>query len=921
MYQQKSSLKEKYQEARLGEEERRGYVRRFNCELLKKRLHNECSRQLEFNKEKQRFLEEIRKQDKEALKRGWEKTNLIDKMAEQEKEKEEKRAAMLQAIAAHRKIQEKRLHNECSRQLEFNKEKQRFLEEIRKQDEEASKCGWEKTNLIDKMAEQEKEKEEKRAAMLQAIAAHRKIQERDLEERRKKKDEEEEEEQSNLEWQAQKESTWLFLKKSDLIVEKVEETNLSQIKNTDSQSLKETAMGKPSSAVGKKESLYYSSDTGERLPVLRTAKTQAVKQHQERNSLQLTYVEAGEIDIKPNPPISTKIRQKPKNNLALKETTMEKPSSAVGKKESLYYSSDTGEQLPVLRTAKTQAVKQHQERNSLQLTYVEAGEIDVKPNPPISTKIRQKPKNNLALKETTMGKPSSSVGKKEYLYYSSDTGERLPVLRTAKTQAVKQHQERNSLQLTYVEAGEIDMKPNSPISTKIRQKPKNNLALKETTMEKPSSAVGKKESLYYSSDTGERLPVLRTAKTQAVKQHQERNSLQLTYVEAGEIDVKPNPPISTKIRQKPKNNLALKETTMGKPSSSVGKKEYLYYSSDTGERLPVLRTAKTQAVKQHQERNSLQLTYVEAGEIDVKPNPPISTKIRQKPTNNLALKETTMGKPSSAVSKKESLYYSSDTGERLPVLRTAKTQAVKQHQERNSLQLTYVDAGETDVKPNPPISTKIRQKPTNNLALKETTMGKPSSAVGKKEFIYCASDTGERLPVLRTAKTQAVKQHQERNSLQLTYVEAGETDVKPNPPISTKIRQKPTNNLALKETIMEQCGFTVQKAVTIKEYLKPKELQLNYKKNIKGDFRSPCLPPISVKAVPAGRRYPPASVEGSQNCYKGRGEPLPQMDTDNKTRSTKKCLEQLPYKKKCIVDFRSPVLPPIIVKAAPLQLP
>ncbi|KAM7389953.1 hypothetical protein PAMP_023897 [Pampus punctatissimus] len=838
MDQQKSSLKEKYQEARLGKEERRGYVREFNRELLKKRLHNECSRQLEFNKEKQRFLEEIRKQDEEASKRGREKTNLIDNMAEREKEKEEKRAAMRQAIAAHRKIQEKRLHNECSRQLEFNKEKQRFLEEIRKQDEEASKRGREKTNLVDKMAEQEKEKEKKRAAMLQAIAAHRKIQERDLEEKRKKK---EEEEQSNLEWQAQKESTWLFLKKSDLIVEKVEETNLSQIKKTDSQSLKETTMGKPSSAVGKKEYIYCASDTGERLPVLRTAKTQAVKQHQERNSLQLTYVEAGEIDVKPNPPISTKIRQKPTNNLTLKETTMGKPSSAVGKKEYIYCASDTGERLPVLRTAKTQAVKQHQERNSLQLTYVEAGEIDVKPNPPISTIIRQKPTNNLALKKTTMGKPSSAVGKKEYIYCASDTGERLPVLRTAKTQAVKQHQERNSLQLT--------------------------------------------------------------------------------YVEAGEIDVKPNPPISTIIRQKPTNNLALKKTTMGKPSSAVGKKEYIYCASDTGERLPVLRTAKTQAVKQHQERNSLQLTYVEAGETDAKPNPPISTKIRQKPTNNLALKETTMGKPSSAVGKKEYIYCASDTGERLPVLRTAKTQAVKQHQERNSLQLTYVEAGEIDVKPNPPISTKIRQKPTNNLALKETTMGKPSSAVGKKEYIYCASDTGERLPVLRTAKTQAVKQHQERNSLQLTYVEAGETDVKPNPPISTKIRQKPTNNLALKETIMEQCSFTVQKAVTIKEYLKPKELQLNYKKNIKGDFRSPCLPPISVKAVPAGRRYPPAGVEGSQNRCKGRGEPLPQIDTNNKTRSTKKYLEQLPYKKKCIVDFRSPVLPPIIVKAAPLQLP
>ncbi|KAM7412327.1 hypothetical protein PAMA_022009 [Pampus argenteus] len=75
-------------------------------------------------------------------------------------------------------------------QMPFTK-KQKFVEEIRKQDEEESKCRLKQTSLIDKMAEQEKE--EKRAAMLQAVSAHckAKIQERDLRQK--------EEEQSNLE--------------------------------------------------------------------------------------------------------------------------------------------------------------------------------------------------------------------------------------------------------------------------------------------------------------------------------------------------------------------------------------------------------------------------------------------------------------------------------------------------------------------------------------------------------------------------------------------------------------------------------------------------------------------------------------------------------------------------------------------------
>ncbi|KAM7372679.1 hypothetical protein PAMP_009828 [Pampus punctatissimus] len=148
MDQQKSRLKRRYQEARLGKEERDDYVRKFNCELLKKRLHKECDRQLEFNKEKQRFVEEIFKQDEEESRRRLEETNLIDKMTEQEKEREEKRAAMLQAISALHKA---------------------------------------------------------------------KIQEMDLRQK--------EEEQSNLEWfQAQTESTWLFMEIADLMDEK-EQTN------------------------------------------------------------------------------------------------------------------------------------------------------------------------------------------------------------------------------------------------------------------------------------------------------------------------------------------------------------------------------------------------------------------------------------------------------------------------------------------------------------------------------------------------------------------------------------------------------------------------------------------------------------------------------------------------------------------------
>ncbi|KAM7411123.1 hypothetical protein PAMA_021213 [Pampus argenteus] len=724
MEQRKSSLKESYQEAL------RGKDKMDDSERRKKRRHEQWKRHLEFNKEKQKFFEEIRKQDEEKSKRRLEEkedtclflgiadlmdekeeqtnlsqitntrqtsTNLALKETTMDQRKSSLKESYQEALRGKDKMDDserrkKRRHEQWKRHLEFNKEKQKFFEEIRKQDEEKSK--------------------------------------RRLEE---------------------KEDTCLFLGIADLMDEKEEQTNLSQITNTRQTStnlaLKETTMGQPSSANRKNENVYCTANTGERLLNFRTAQTQAVKQHQERNSLKFTDVDAGKTDVKPHPPISTNTKQT-STNLALKEKTMGQPSSAVGKNENIYCAADTGERLLNFRTAQTQAVKQCQEGNRT---------------------------TNLALKEKTMGQPSSAVGKNENIYCTADTGERPLNFRTAQTQAVKQYQEHNRTtnlvlkETTMGQPSSADRKNENVYCTAdtgerllnfrtaqtqaVKQHQERsrttNLVLKETTMGQPSSADRKNENVYCTADTGERLLNFRTAQTQAVKQHQERSRT---------------------------TNLALKETTMGQPSSAVGKNENVYCTADTGERLLNFRTAQTQAVKQHQERSR---------------------------TTNLALKETTMGQPSSAVGKNENVYCTADTGERLLNFRTAQTQAVKQHQERSR---------------------------TTNLALKETTMGQPSSAVGKNENVYCTADTGERLLNFRTAQTQAVKQHQERSrttnlALKETTMGQPSSAVGKNENVyctadtgerllnfrtaqtqAVKQRQEPnrTTNLALKEATMEQ---------------------------------------------------------------------------------------------------------------------
>ncbi|KAM7411122.1 hypothetical protein PAMA_021212 [Pampus argenteus] len=727
---------------------------KFNLKLQKIARQNERKRQREFNKVK--LKEE--KQDEEKSKHKLEQTrqpivkrdhhgttmgqtnppistntrqkytNLVLKETTMDQRKSSLKESYQEARRGKEKMDDserrkKRRHEQWNRQLEFNKEKQKFFEEIRKQDEERSK--------------------------------------RRLEE---------------------KEDTCLFLGIADLMDEKEEQTNLSQITNTGQTStnlaLKETTMGQPSSANRKNENVYCTADTGERLLNYRTAQTQAVKQHQERNSLKFTDVDAGKTDVKPHPPISTNTRQT-STNLALKEKTMGQPSSAVGKNENIYCTADTGERLLNFRTAQTQAVKQHQERNRT---------------------------TNLALKEKTMGQPSSAVGKNENVYCTADTGERLLNFRTAQTQAVKQHQERSRT---------------------------TNLALKETTMGQPSSAVGKNKNVYCTADTGERLLNYRTAQTQAVKQYQERNSLKFTYVDGTYYGTMGQPSSANRkneniyctadtgerllnfrtaqtqaVKQHQERsrttNLALKETTMGQPSSAVGKNENIYCTADTGERLLNYRTAQTQAVKQRQEPNR---------------------------TTNLALKEATMGLPSSADRKKDNVYCTADTGERLLNFRTAQTQAVKKHQERN--RTTILAVKETTMgqprerllnfrtAQTQPVKQHQERNRTTNLALTEKTMGQTSSAVRKNENIYCTADTGEQLPNFRTAQTKAVKKHQERNrttNLAIKEKTMGQPRERllnlrtaQTQPVKQHQERNRTTNLALKEKTMGPPSSAVRK--------------------------------------------------------------------------------------------------------------
>ncbi|XP_044053220.1 coiled-coil domain-containing protein 173-like [Siniperca chuatsi] len=283
------------------------------------------------------------------------------------------------------------------------------------------------------VAKQQKDKEEKRAAMLRSISAYRetKIQE--------KKQKENAEQQSNLDWfQARKQSDRLFLEEEKQKAKRARENkikcrvanvtlmaenraildrlkkeeqnaaekNAEQIAEWDKQlqqyvqcELHEAADSRRNvthllaASTGVifdgEEPVYYCKNADEKMPRFATDQTCFKKWDLERNKLQLVYKEAGKVDQKPThpPPISNTIKLKSTDTLASKEKTGGRgPTVAV--EGSHYLSKNTGDSFPRFATERSRSTKQYLKQNKLQLTYKENSRIDQQPThlPPISTK-------------------------------------------------------------------------------------------------------------------------------------------------------------------------------------------------------------------------------------------------------------------------------------------------------------------------------------------------------------------------------------------------------------------------------------------------------------------------------------------------------------------------------------------------------
>ncbi|XP_035851070.1 caldesmon-like [Sander lucioperca] len=310
-----------------------------------------------------------------------------------------------------------------------------------------------------KVAKQQKDKEENRAAMLKSIFAYRDKKAQEKEQNKK------EEQQSKLDWfQAKKASDRLFLeekkqkakrntdnkincrdinatitaekharlkqlkredrdaaqKQAEQIAEKDKQVQqyvqreLHKAADKDVQQLLAASTGRRGVISEMGEPSYYSIRSDEPLPRFATDQTRLMKQYLERNSLQLG------MDTKPVhlPSISRAAHLKSNNASAAKEVTVRRCPTA----------------LPRLSTAQNLSTKQHLECDKLQLTNKGDSMVDLQLTrfPPISTK------------ETPAEKHCLSKGEERFLYHL-ETGESLPIYATEQTRYIKQRQERNKL--------------------------------------------------------------------------------------------------------------------------------------------------------------------------------------------------------------------------------------------------------------------------------------------------------------------------------------------------------------------------------------------------------------------------------------------------------------------------------------------
>ncbi|XP_034564855.1 trichohyalin-like isoform X2 [Notolabrus celidotus] len=198
------------------------------------------------------------------------------------------------------------------------------------------------------------------------------------------------------------------------------------------------------------------------------------------------------------------------------------------------------------------------------------------------------------------------------------------------------------------------------------------------------------------------------------------------------------------------------------PSTRV---ESSWRTTGTEEALPRFSTEKSRSTKQHLERNKIDLTYKEYGPQLTHPK-------------HTATKQTPAGIHRHHPGPEGSMFSTMGTREPLPRLATEKTRFIKQHLERNKLQLSYKDNSMVSSIPLPPI------------VKNERPAGLHNPPPGTEKSPYCTADTSEPLRSFATDKTRSTKKLLERRQRKPAHVSTINVTFNPHPPILSNRRRK-----------------------------------------------------------------------------------------------------------------------------------
>ncbi|KAI4801786.1 hypothetical protein KUCAC02_019657 [Chaenocephalus aceratus] len=291
-----------------------------------------------------------------------------------------------------------------------------------------------------------------------------------------------------------------------------------------------------------------------------------------------------------------------------------------------------------------------------------------------------------------------------------------------------------------------------------------------------------------------------------------------------------------------------------------------------------VKTAETEAIKQYQERDKLQIPFNDIRNVCLQ-------------DIILASKETSAGR---------NTYHSKVTEERLPKYHTQQIRALKEKLRLEERQLAYKTSS----------GSNLQRTVHPSIKTPEIPAGRPLPPTGVESSQYRRKGTEERLPNFQTPKMKSAKDQLRLEQIQLAYKANSGSNLQRTLLPSIKTAEIPAGR-PLPPTVVESSqyrrkgteerlpNFQTPKMKSVKDQLRLEQLQLAYKANSGSNLQRTLLPSIKTAEIPAGRPLPPTGVESSQYRRKGTDKRLPNLHT-TQMRATKAQLRveqlQLAYK-------------------------